>query len=45
MLLICFSCVDLEFPPAVLDAGKGKSSENKKVWLEEKALILKQTYW
>ncbi|XP_067308719.1 DNA ligase 1 [Pseudorasbora parva] len=33
-------------PPGqgVLDAGKGMSTENKRVWLEEKALILKQTY-
>ncbi|KTF80423.1 hypothetical protein cypCar_00041579 [Cyprinus carpio] len=33
-----------EFPPGVLDAGKGMSAENRRVWLEEKALILKQTY-
>lgn len=45
MFLICFSCVGSEFPPAVLDAGKGMSAENRRVWLEEKALILKQTYW
>ncbi|XP_059419246.1 DNA ligase 1-like [Carassius carassius] len=41
---VCLSPPGQEFPPAVLDAGKGMSAENKKVWLEEKALILKQTY-
>ncbi|XP_056116079.1 DNA ligase 1 [Rhinichthys klamathensis goyatoka] len=41
---VCLTPPGQEFPPAVLDAGKGKSSENKKVWLEEKALILKQAY-
>ncbi|KAK7163555.1 hypothetical protein R3I93_007567 [Phoxinus phoxinus] len=41
---VCLTPPGQEFPPAVLDAGKGMSSEKKKVWLEEKALILKQTY-
>ncbi|XP_077077940.1 DNA ligase 1 [Siphateles boraxobius] len=41
---VCLTPPGQEFPPAVLDAGKGMSSENKKVWLEKKALILKQTY-
>ncbi|XP_052388293.1 DNA ligase 1 [Carassius gibelio] len=41
---VCLSQPGQGFPPAVLDAGKGMSAENKKVWLEEKALILKQTY-
>uniref|UniRef100_A0A8C1ETN3 DNA ligase n=2 Tax=Cyprinus carpio TaxID=7962 RepID=A0A8C1ETN3_CYPCA len=41
---VCLSPPGQEFPPAVLDAGKGMSAENKRVWLEEKALILKQTY-
>ncbi|KAM9038474.1 DNA ligase 1 isoform 1-T2 [Sarcophilus harrisii] len=33
-----------EFPPAVVDAGKGKAAEARKSWLEEKGLILKQTF-
>uniref|UniRef100_A0A8C2G4Q9 DNA ligase n=1 Tax=Cyprinus carpio TaxID=7962 RepID=A0A8C2G4Q9_CYPCA len=41
---VCLSPPGQEFPPAVLDAGRGMSAENKRVWLEEKALILKQTY-
>ncbi|KAL0609811.1 DNA ligase 1 [Plecturocebus cupreus] len=34
----------LEFPPAVLDAGKGKTAEARKTWLEEQGMILKQTF-
>ncbi|KAM8839059.1 DNA ligase 1 [Synchiropus picturatus] len=30
--------------PAVIDAGKGISAESKRTWIEEKSLILKQTY-
>lgn len=30
--------------PAVIDAGKGMSAESKRAWIEEKSLILKQTY-
>ncbi|XP_051990271.1 DNA ligase 1-like isoform X2 [Xyrauchen texanus] len=41
---VCLTPPGQEFPPAVLDAGKGMSAENRKVWLEEKGLILKQTY-
>ncbi|KAK9980046.1 hypothetical protein ABG768_013444 [Culter alburnus] len=41
---VCLTPPGQEFPPAVLDAGKGMSTENRRVWLEEKALILKQTY-
>uniref|UniRef100_A0A671LZ69 DNA ligase n=1 Tax=Sinocyclocheilus anshuiensis TaxID=1608454 RepID=A0A671LZ69_9TELE len=41
---VCLSPPGQEFPPAVLNAGKGMSAENRRVWLEEKALILKQTY-
>uniref|UniRef100_A0A8C0XZ79 DNA ligase n=1 Tax=Cyprinus carpio carpio TaxID=630221 RepID=A0A8C0XZ79_CYPCA len=41
---VCLSPPGQEFPPGVLDAGKGMSAENRRVWLEEKALILKQTY-
>ncbi|XP_051552827.1 DNA ligase 1-like isoform X2 [Myxocyprinus asiaticus] len=41
---VCLTPPGQEFPPAVLDAGKGMSVENRRVWLEEKGLILKQTY-
>uniref|UniRef100_A0A7N5JYK2 DNA ligase n=1 Tax=Ailuropoda melanoleuca TaxID=9646 RepID=A0A7N5JYK2_AILME len=33
-----------EFPPAVVDAGKGRTAEARKTWLEEQAMILKQTF-
>ncbi|XP_056652793.1 DNA ligase 1 [Monodelphis domestica] len=33
-----------DFPPAVVDAGKGRSAEARKAWLEDKALLLKQTF-
>lgn len=33
-----------EFPPAVVDAGKGKTAEARKAWLEEQGMILKQTF-
>ncbi|XP_062966472.1 DNA ligase 1 isoform X1 [Cynocephalus volans] len=33
-----------EFPPAVVDAGKGKTAEARKTWLEEQSMILKQTF-
>ncbi|XP_040490169.1 DNA ligase 1 isoform X2 [Ursus maritimus] len=32
------------FPPAVVDAGKGRTAEARKTWLEEQAMILKQTF-
>ncbi|EQB77888.1 DNA ligase 1 [Camelus ferus] len=35
---------DAEFPPAVVDAGKGKTAEARKTWLEEQGMILKQTF-
>lgn len=38
-------CACPEFPPAVIDAGKGMSAESRRAWFEEKGLILKQTYW
>ncbi|KAL2080903.1 hypothetical protein ACEWY4_022756 [Coilia grayii] len=41
---VCLSPPGQEFPPAVLDAGKKMSTDSRKVWLEEKNLILKQTY-
>lgn len=33
------------WPAAVLDAGKGMSPESRRSWMEEKSLVLKQTYW
>ncbi|XP_038512416.1 DNA ligase 1 isoform X3 [Canis lupus familiaris] len=33
-----------EFPPAVVDAGKGRTAEARKTWLEEQSMILKQTF-
>ncbi|KAK3513792.1 hypothetical protein QTP70_028883 [Hemibagrus guttatus] len=41
---ICLSPPGQEFPPAVIDAGKGMSVDSRRAWLEEKGLILKQTY-
>ncbi|XP_069857160.1 DNA ligase 1-like isoform X1 [Dipodomys merriami] len=32
------------FPPAVVDAGKGRTAEARKTWMEEQALVLKQTF-
>ncbi|KAM9224791.1 DNA ligase 1 isoform 3-T3 [Dugong dugon] len=33
-----------EFPPAIVDAGKGKTAEARKTWLDEQGIILKQTF-
>lgn len=33
-----------EFPPAIVDAGKGKTAEARKMWLEEHGMVLKQTF-
>ncbi|KAL1765377.1 DNA ligase 1 isoform X1 [Sigmodon hispidus] len=33
-----------EFPPAIVDASKGKTAEARKTWLEEQSMILKQTF-
>ncbi|KAB5535644.1 hypothetical protein PHYPO_G00120250 [Pangasianodon hypophthalmus] len=41
---VCLSPPGQEFPPAVIDAGKGMSADSRRAWLEEKGLILKQTY-
>ncbi|XP_060761981.1 DNA ligase 1 isoform X2 [Neoarius graeffei] len=41
---VCLSPPGQEFPPAVIDAGKGMSAESRRAWFEEKGLILKQTY-
>ncbi|XP_053294537.1 DNA ligase 1 isoform X1 [Pleuronectes platessa] len=43
-LAVCLTPPGQDFPPAVIDAGKGMSAESKKAWIEEKSLILKQTY-
>ncbi|XP_067109124.1 DNA ligase 1 [Osmerus mordax] len=41
---VCLTPPGQDFPPKVTDAGKGMSAESRKAWMEEKALILKQTY-
>ncbi|XP_073346560.1 DNA ligase 1 [Pagrus major] len=41
---VCLTPPGQVFPPAVIDAGKGMSPESKRAWIEEKSLILKQTY-
>ncbi|XP_003406544.2 DNA ligase 1 isoform X1 [Loxodonta africana] len=33
-----------EFPPAVVDAGKGRTAEARKTWLDEQGMVLKQTF-
>uniref|UniRef100_UPI0037E82E0E DNA ligase 1 isoform X2 n=1 Tax=Semicossyphus pulcher TaxID=241346 RepID=UPI0037E82E0E len=41
---VCLTPPGQVFPPAVIDAGKGMSTESRRAWIEEKSLILKQTY-
>ncbi|XP_062285030.1 DNA ligase 1 [Scomber scombrus] len=41
---VCLTPPGQGFPPAVIDAGKGMSAESKRAWIEQKSLILKQTY-
>uniref|UniRef100_A0AAY4B1B4 DNA ligase n=1 Tax=Denticeps clupeoides TaxID=299321 RepID=A0AAY4B1B4_9TELE len=41
---VCLTPPGQEFPPAVTDAGKCMSSEGRRALLDEKGLILKQTY-
>ncbi|MBN3302901.1 DNLI1 ligase, partial [Amia calva] len=41
---VCLTPPGQEFPPKEVNAGKGMSAESRKAWLDEKALILKQTY-
>lgn len=41
---VCLTPPGQGFPPAVIDAGKGMSAESRRAWIEEKSLILKQTY-
>lgn len=45
VLKCIFPSFFIAFPPAVIDAGKGMSAESRRAWIEEKSLILKQTYW
>ncbi len=39
--LFCIS----DYPPAVLDAGKGHSAESMKKKFDDAAFIIKNTYW
>ncbi|XP_044076655.1 DNA ligase 1 isoform X2 [Siniperca chuatsi] len=41
---VCLTPPGQGFPPAVIDAGKGMGAESRRAWIEEKSLILKQTY-
>ncbi|XP_020507682.2 DNA ligase 1 [Labrus bergylta] len=41
---VCLTPPGQDFPPAVIDAGKGMSTESRRAWIEAKSLILKQTY-
>ncbi|XP_070831017.1 DNA ligase 1 [Chaetodon trifascialis] len=41
---VCLTPPGQGFPPAAIDAGKGMSAESRRAWIEEKSLILKQTY-
>uniref|UniRef100_A0A8C7ZEV0 DNA ligase n=1 Tax=Oryzias sinensis TaxID=183150 RepID=A0A8C7ZEV0_9TELE len=41
---VCLTPPGQDFPPAVIDASKGMSAESRRAWIEEKSLILKQTY-
>ncbi|XP_047444679.1 DNA ligase 1 [Mugil cephalus] len=41
---VCLTPPGQGFPPTVIDAGKGMSAESRRAWIEEKTLILKQTY-
>uniref|UniRef100_A0A3Q4BYF4 DNA ligase n=1 Tax=Mola mola TaxID=94237 RepID=A0A3Q4BYF4_MOLML len=41
---VCLTPPGQGFPPAVIDEGKGMSAESRRAWIEEKSLILKQTY-
>ncbi|XP_075696121.1 DNA ligase 1 isoform X2 [Rhinoderma darwinii] len=41
---VCLTPPGQSFPDAILDASKGMSTDAKKAWIEENAMILKQTY-
>lgn len=38
-------CILTEFPPEVLDAGKGMGADTLKKKMEECTLVIKTTYW
>ncbi|XP_075461332.1 DNA ligase 1 isoform X2 [Ascaphus truei] len=41
---VCLTPPGQELPPAVLDAGKGMAADARKAWIDESAMILKQTF-
>ncbi|XP_077381862.1 DNA ligase 1 isoform X1 [Festucalex cinctus] len=41
---VCLTTPQKGASPAVMDAGKGMTTESRRAWIEEKSLILKQTY-
>ncbi|OCT72895.1 DNA ligase 1 isoform X1 [Xenopus laevis] len=41
---VCLTPPGRDAPPTVMDAGKGMSADSRKSWIEEKAMILKQTF-
>ncbi|KAK5860365.1 hypothetical protein PBY51_021849 [Eleginops maclovinus] len=41
---VCLTPPGQGFPPTVIDAGRGMSTESRRAWIEAKSLILKQTY-
>ncbi|XP_061695754.1 DNA ligase 1 isoform X2 [Syngnathoides biaculeatus] len=41
---VCLTTPEKGNSPAVIDAGKGMTTESRRAWIEEKSLILKQTY-
>uniref|UniRef100_A0A3Q2YXR2 DNA ligase n=1 Tax=Hippocampus comes TaxID=109280 RepID=A0A3Q2YXR2_HIPCM len=41
---VCLTTPQKGTSPAVMDAGKGMTAESRRAWIEEKNLILKQTY-
>ncbi|XP_049603673.1 DNA ligase 1 [Syngnathus scovelli] len=41
---VCLTTPQKGTSPAVMDVGKGMTKESRRAWIEEKSLILKQTY-
>ncbi|XP_061150886.1 DNA ligase 1 isoform X3 [Syngnathus typhle] len=41
---VCLTTPQKGTSPAVMDVGKGMTTESRRAWIEEKSLILKQTY-
>uniref|UniRef100_A0A6I8SX70 DNA ligase n=1 Tax=Xenopus tropicalis TaxID=8364 RepID=A0A6I8SX70_XENTR len=41
---VCLTPPGHDAPPTVMDAGKGMSTDARKSWIEDKAMILKQTF-